>query len=149
MLDALKLAGMHAVAALPGSTLPLLQSPLVAVDVAKADCNQAGLYQYLGILKEREIYGRRLQATLQLDVYVPEAAGGKGAREAMTNVMNLLLQGVTQLSIGELSVNGCQYDANCDCFVGKILAPVSTYGYATRSDDGTEFVDFRLEGELK
>lgn len=149
MLATLKLAGLHAVAALPGSTLPLLQSPLVAVDVAKADCSQAGIYQYLGVLKEQELYGRRLQATLQLDVYVPEAAGGKGARAAMTDVMNLLMQGGGEMNIGEMSVGGCQYDADCDCFVGKILVPVSVYGYATLSDDGTEFVDFKLEGELK
>lgn len=149
MVKALNEAGLHAVAAMPGQVMPLLKSSMVAVDIAKANCRGAGLYHYLGIYQDQELYGRQLDATLQLDVYVPENSGGKGAREAMTQVINVLLAGVEALSMGEISIGNCEYNADCDCFTGKILVPVSAYGYATLSADGTAFEDFRLKGELK
>lgn len=149
MVKGLETAGLHALAALPNLVVPLLKSPLVAVGIATANCRCAGMFHYLGIYDNRELYGRQLDATLQLDVYVPEASGGSGAREAMAQVMNVLMAGVPALNVGEINVGNCAFDAACDCFVGKITVPVSAYGYATISEDGTEFLDFRLKGELR
>ena len=43
----------------------------------------------------------------------------------------------------------CAYDAVSDCFRCTITAKTRAYLYALANEDGTEFTDFILKGEVK
>lgn len=150
MVQALNLAGLHAIAAMPKTVAPRLTAPVVAVETAGASCTQAGMYRYLGMAEDgREMYGRRLEAVLRLEIFSPKAAAGDGVRKAVGQVMNVLLDGIPALSMGEITVEESSFNTACDCFTCAVRVPVSALVYATASDDGTEFTDFTLKGELK
>ncbi len=149
MVRALTQAGVHAVAALPNQVMPRFQSAAVAVSISDADCRSAAVYHYLGLLDGEELYGRQLTARLRLDVYAPVALGGQGARAEATRVADILLAGIPGVNVGEIHVDACAYDAQCDCFTCSVTAQTSAFVYARVSEDSSEFLDFVLKGEVR
>lgn len=154
VVQALTAAGIHAAAALPVQVLPHLEAPAVAVGLQSAQASACALYDYLGVETGedgswREIYGRRLEATLSLEVYCPAALGGAGARAAAEAVAQVLLDGVEGLRLGTFTVGACAYDADSALFVCPCTAEAAAYVYATVADDGETFTDFILKGVLK
>lgn len=151
MVKALSAAGLHTEAGLPNTVMPRLSQPCATVSPAEASCPDAGVYRYLGLTESggNELYGRRLEAVLCVELFSPKKDGGAGIRKAVGQVMEVLLGGIPTLTIGEISVGGCSYNAACDCFVCAVHVPVSAFVYAVASDDGTAFSDFILKGEAK
>lgn len=154
VIAALEAAGLSVTRALPAASMPRLRGPVTAVGLKMAEASPCGFYDYLGVetLEDgtwREVYGRRLEAQVYLDVYSPASLGGPACREAAESVCQVLLEGISGLSLGTVEMERCGYEAACDCFVAACSAAVSAYVYAVASEDGTEFTDFILKGELQ
>lgn len=147
MTTELQRSGIRAQAALPKQNMPLLRSPMTAVGLQTVQCD--GAKQYLGIRNGQELYGKRIEATLQIDVYSPEAAGGSAAREAVSQVLDVLIGGLEDVEITQLSVQKCEYEPKSECFMGTILAQCRAFGYFVPSEDGSLLTDILLRGDLK
>lgn len=145
---AMKEEGLTAIEAFPARTFPRAKTPFITVQTAAAQTQEAGLYRYLGMLDGRELYGRRLLATLQCDIYSPTSAGGSACMQAAQQLAALFLRGVEGLDIVRLTIGGCAYDPDADCFTSRVCAEVRAYAYATANADGTAFEKFTLKGEI-
>ena len=75
------------------------------------------------------------------NAYVPYSGYAVGAA--------LLAEEPGGVRIESFSVGTCAYDAVSDCFRCTITAKTRAYLYALANEDGTEFTDFILKGEVK
>jgi hypothetical protein len=154
VVSALKGAGVAATSALPAATMPQLNGPVTAVGLQSATATRSGFYDYLGLEtmddgSRRELYGRKLEATLFLDIYSPARLGGAECRRAAEAVSEVLLCGVDGVSLGTFTLGQCVYDEASNCFLCACTVEANAYVYAVASEDGTEFTDFILKGVLK
>ena len=80
---ALNAGGVNAVAAMEPEARRRWDGPVAAVSLAGVECGPGGFQHYLGVWKnpdtglEEEVYGRKAQFTLDLDLYAPRS-GGRG-----------------------------------------------------------------------
>lgn len=149
MIAGLNTAGIKAVPAMPKEKMPLLREAVAAVRIAEVQCKESGFLQYLGLRDGQELYGRALDASLQLELFTPEGRGSSYARQALSLVLNALLSGIVGLELGQIRVGDCQFDASCECFVTVVTVQCSAMCCAIASDDGSFLTDIMLRGDLK
>ena len=86
---ALNAGGVNAVAAMEPEARRRWDGPVAAVSLAGVECGPGGFQHYLGAWKnpdtglEEEVYGRKAQFTLDLDLYAPRSGGEGACRDAL------------------------------------------------------------------
>lgn len=154
LLRALEKAQITAVKAFPEGIMPKLTGPVTAVGIREMKGGANGAYTYLGMQPDgtgaaRALYGRRLEAEALMQVYCPRSLGGRACMTESERVAALLAGEPGGVRIESFSVGTCAYDAVSDCFRCTITAKTRAYLYALANEDGTEFTDFILKGEVK
>lgn len=153
VLKWLKEMGFSAGRRTPGRIFSPLEQTVVAVGIEKAEAKDAGLFSYLGQTqidgKSVSLYGRRLEAELALEVLAPASLGAKGCMKEADTLLTKLSGGISGISLGKASVEGCRFLADEDCFGCKAIVQAQAYLYALSNEEETEFTDFMLKGEVQ
>ncbi len=154
ILAALSDAGLDSVRANPGVRAPRLRQPAVAVSVKQAASSAAGFYDYLGVIEDEEagvseLYGRRVDCTLLLEVCAPALSGAQAAEDAAETVLETLTLGQSCARVRSCTVGSCRYDGAADEFRCPVTAELSAYYYALAPDGGAALTDFILKGDWK
>ena len=90
---ALNAGGVNAVAAMEPEARRRWDGPVAAVSLAGEECGPGGFQHYLGVWKipdtglEEEVYGRKAQFTLDLDLYAPRSGGEGACRDALAQAL--------------------------------------------------------------
>lgn len=148
VLTALEEAGIPAVRAMPDGIMPRLKGPRAAVCFERVKRSSPGLYEYLGTEEtadrgEVERYGRRISAVLLIRVCAPDG------QAVSPRVCRALEGGIRGVTIGEITASAAVFDPVADVFVTEVRAELAAYLIAESTDDSVQFLDFRLEGEVK
>lgn len=148
VLTALEEAGIPAIRRLPGGSMPRLTGPRAAVGLESIKAAPGAAYDYLGTeysdeFGDVERYGRKMDAVLLVRVFAPDGAS------VSSRVCTVLMGGFDGVTVKDISASMAEFDPVADCFVTEVRADVSAYLYAQSASDEDEFLDFRLEGEVK
>lgn len=153
VLKWLKEMGFSAGRRTPGGYFSPLEKTVVAVGLEKAEAKDAGLYAYLGLTelggKSVSLYGRQLEAKVSMEVLSPAALGAKGCMKEADALLTKLAGSIEGISLGKVSVEGCKFLSDEDCFGCKVTAEARAYLYAFSNEEETEFTDFMLKGEVQ
>ena len=98
--------------------------------------------------EERELYGRRLEAEIFLETVCPRRLGAEGCMEQTDAIVQRFSEPVNGVSLTEFTVGACAFDETADAFTMTVTAKLKAYLYALSEEDGTEFTDFILKGEI-
>ncbi len=153
LLQAMEGAGFSAVRANPAGRLPRIEAPVVCVGVKQAKGSAAGFYDYLGVIDDpetglRELYGRRVDCTVQLEVVSPKDRGAETAEETASGVM-AACGALSGVRVGAVTLGQARYDGDCAVFRSPVTVELSAYFYAVEADDGETLTDFILKGDWK
>lgn len=154
VMEAMQEAGFSCTQALPMMTQPHLDAPVTAVSMESARAEAGAVFHYLGIREDpetgpRELYGRKLEATVLLDTFSPMRAGSSGCRVRTQALMELFLQGIAGVQIRDIGMEACRFDPRTNCFRQVLRLPVCAWLYALADEDGETFTDFTLKGDWK
>ncbi len=129
--------------------------PVVTVGLKSGGTSAAGMYDYLGSkMKEGgdssvEVFGKRMEMTLGLDIYAPK--GEKHGAGACLKIFSEIAEACHTLPSGiKVSKFNCVemgFDAVTNMFKCRTELEFTAFLYAER-DEGTEFLDFVLKGVL-
>jgi hypothetical protein len=152
VIQTLKNAGLAAIPAWEG-TAKRYARPVVAVDVAQAAGGAMALGSYLGEVYDkaagtvRELYGRRLEVCISLEVRAPAASGCESAMEsAAETLMRALPSG---LRPGEQEWKGLSWDAGSQMFLRTGSLQCRAYFTASSEAGDGDLLDFILKGVVK
>ncbi len=153
ILRILQEAGFPAVRQMPQGKYPHLNGAVTAVGLQAAKTAQLRRFSYLGKTEkegeELELYGKELEAEVFLQSICPRSKGAQTVMQRTDEIAQLLAGPMDTVSLSGFSVGPCTYDAQTDVFTMTVTAQVSAYLYALAEEDGTEFTDFILKGEVK
>ena len=151
---ALNAGGVNAVAAMEPEARRRWDGPVAAVSLAGVECGPGGFQHYLGAWKnpdtglEEEVYGRKAQLTLALDLYAPRDAGEGACQQALARMSEVLLTGgAGGLEVAEIAAERVEFlhqdglyrlPVRCRCAAWLIV----------RRDAGGYFTDFEVKGRL-
>ncbi|MDR0889256.1 MAG: hypothetical protein LBM28_01240 [Oscillospiraceae bacterium] len=145
LIHALSSAGLHVVRAMNAQTLPRLQSPMVAVGMDTAKCEQNAISYYLGQdAQGKERYGMQLGTTVLMEVFSPGTGDGALCDDTVCRLIDVFLQGFDGANHGDMSIAGTAYDAKTDCFRCKVRVPLFKRLYA--SDNAGLFQSYTIQG---
>lgn len=129
ILDALNAAGIRAQAAYPYKLAPRLKSPMTTLRIARAAAEETAMGRYLGA-QELDGYGRveregmALRATLSFRVASPASLGGAACFAAANALMDVLLGGISGITIGEFTQSACSYARELEQFECTVQAEI-------------------------
>lgn len=146
-------ADIDAVCAWPAAALDRRSGPVVAISVRECRGGPGGFQDYLGERWNKssgrweELYGRKLELVLGLDLYAGRSTGETGIRTAFDQMAEAFhTPGVEGLRIIELSCGETKYDQNLGLFHCAVAAACEGYLYAV-ADEGGTFLDFIVRGD--
>lgn len=150
VLKAMTEAGLHAVSRFPNCALDK-RTPTVTVGVSSGTVD-GGFCNYLGTQLQDdipvEVYGRKTDVTVELDVYVPA-----GEAESYGTLLAQVRQGINALPDGLRPRRITQGQPERDAGTGMFRCPCSlectAYFVSTASEDGEIWTDFVLRGVLE
>ena len=118
MADYLTARGAAAMTAWTGRERERLTRPTAVVSVRKCQVGPAGFQDYLGERFDRdsgqwtELYGRKAELTLGLDLYAPEETEGAAMETALFRLARALVRGGPEgVSIREFSCGETEHDS--------------------------------------
>lgn len=154
VLAALRGAGLAAMRADPGVRARTPEAPVLCLAVKQAASSAAGFYDYLGVVEDPEagaveLYGRRVECTLELEARSPAALGAAAAEEAARQALDALLSGAVHARIGRATIAAARLDAAAGTFCCALTVEAALLRYRARADEGAPLTDFELKGEWK
>lgn len=148
----LRSAGVDAVTAWNDEDRVRRKAPVVAVSLRGVRGGPAGLADYLGEWLDpetgtwEELYGKRAQLTLGLDIYAPESSGEAGCAAAFAKLSEALAGGrPAELKLEELSCGETGFDRAAGLFRCPAQMTCRVFLYARKTGDGA-FTDFEVRG---
>lgn len=153
LLQAMKEAGFSAIRANPAARLPRITEPVVCVGVKQAAGSAAGFFDYLGTIDDpqtglRELYGRRVDCAVQLEIVSPMDGGAQAAEDAASEVMQAA-GALKRVRVGAVTLGQVRCDGENAVFRCPVTVELSAYFYAVEADDGETLTDFILKGDWK
>lgn len=151
VLRALREGGLAAEAAFPPHWAGEGKTALATVAVGAAEGKNIGFSGYLGEREDpsgqvREVYGKRLEGTVTVDVWAQRAADCEDGGETAAEV---LLGGLPEgLRPGELSWEGLAWDKKTGLFLRRGRLRCEALFLAEAGEDGGVFLDFQLKGAV-
>ena len=151
---ALNAGGVNAVAALEPEARRRWDGPVAAVSLAGVECGPGGFQHYLGVWKnpdtglEEEVYGRKAQFTLDLDLYAPRSGGEGACRDALAQAAEILLTGgAGGLDVAELVADRVEFLTQDGLY--RLPVRCRCQGWlVVRRDSAGVFTDFEVKGRL-
>ena len=124
--------------------------PIVTVGL-KAGALSVGSTEYLGEdrFSRREIYGRRMELTLGLGLWVPKDSENshETCLELFSQIVGALGELPESVRVKELVCGETVFDTSADMFRCDGELKISAYLIAEKEDDGV-FLDFKLKGVI-
>ena len=144
VIGRLAAAGLEAQSALPFAAACRVRKPVSSVQMTRWALE--GRPVYLGLMEELELFGHRLEGTLELLVHAPKAAE---AAAAAVQAASVLVDGIEGVTLRQVETGAVRYERELDHFVCPVTATVDAWLYAVPRDDGLYFEDFVLRGDLR
>lgn len=152
VIHALRDGGLAAEAAFPSKWAAGRNTALASVCVGTAEDRALGFCGYLGETQGRdgqvrEVYGKRLEGIVNLDIRAEGAAACEaGAETAATVLLEKLPEGIRP---GELSWEALAWEKQTGLFLRRGKLRCEALFLAEAGDEGPEFLDFILKGVLQ
>ena len=152
VISALRAWGLAAEAAFPGKWAAERKTPLATVAVGAAEGRALGFCGYLGEARgedgeAREVYGKRLEGVITVDVRAERAADcEEGGETAAAVLLGKLPEGIRP---GELSWEALAWEKQTGLFLRRGKLQCEALFLAEAGDEGPEFLDFMLKGVLR
>lgn len=152
VISALRAEGLAAEAAFPGKWAAERKTPLASVSVGAAEGRALGFCGYLGETRgkdgeAREVYGKRLEGVITVDVRGPRAADcEEGGETAAAVLLGKLPEGIRP---GELSWEALAWEKQTGLFLRRGKLRCEALFLAESGDGEPEFLDFMLKGVLR
>lgn len=152
VIAALRAEGLAAEAAFPGKWAAERTTALAAVSVGAAEGRALGLGGYLGEVRGkdgqvREVYGKRLEGVIAVDVRAERAAECEaGAETAAAALLGKLPEGIRP---GELRWEALAWEKQTGLFLRRGSLKCEALFLAEGGDEGPDFLEFVLKGVLR
>lgn len=152
VISALRAGGLAAEAAFPAKWAARHAEPLATVAVGAAEGRALGFCGYLGETRTpggeaREVYGKRLEGVISVDV---RAEGAAACQEGGETASAVLLGGLPEgIRPGELSWEALAWEKETGLFLRRGRLRCEALFLAEGGDQGPEFLDFILKGVLQ
>ena len=146
----LRQAGLDAVCAWPEAARTRRRSAVAAVSLRELQGGPGGFQDYLGERYNREsgrweeLYGKKAQARLGLDLYAPTAAGVQKAADTLSEALRR--GGPEGLRVAEFSCGETEYDGEAGLYRCAAEVLCEAYLYAV-AEEGGAFLDFEVRGK--
>ena len=127
--------------------------PVVALSMDSCSCGSGAFLDYLGCRQNpetqdwEELYGKRMQLCLGLDIYAPGDMGGRACGMVFEELCGCLGQLPDGLQAREIRCGETSFDQVTGMFRCRAKLDCGAYLCAARQEDG-EFTDFRLRGVM-
>lgn len=151
MVDHLRGYGIAAVTAWSGAGRKFGDEPLVSVSLRRCSAGQSGFANYLGEKYNedtgnwQEIYARKVDVTLGLDIYCPVELGEEAVDAAFDQLVVALTEGAPSgLNLEEISCGETGYSEE-GVLKRSVQAVCALYLYAM-AEAGELFLDFKVKG---
>lgn len=151
----LKERGIPALTGWTGEGRGPMTAPAALVTVREYTAGSAGFADYLG---ERyngekglweELYGKKVEAVLGLDLYAPERGSEGEMQKLLEDIVRVLsLECPEGLKVGELTCGGTKWDEKQRRLKREVSVSCTLWLQAVCSETG-EFLDFELRGGWK
>lgn len=156
VVNAIKAAGVTALTAYSAEELKKYSCAVAAVGVREVSVTHSGAVEYLGQRYDAErgtvseVYGRRLELSLSLDLYAPRPAGADACETAAETVTQAMMTALPcGLCVQELRWEQVQWDKICGMFRLAGGAKYEAYFTAESAEETAEFTDFILRGVVQ
>lgn len=156
LTDAINAFGVRAVNAYSGEALKDYPAAVAAVGTHGGTITHSGALEYLGERCDAsrgtvcEVYGRRLELTLAIDLYAPRALGAAGCEDAAEAVSQAMMTALPcGLRLQELVWGETQWDTACRMFRLSAQAKYEAYFTAEAAEETAVFTDFILRGVVQ
>ena len=151
VIAALGNQGLAAEAAFPDKWAAERKTPLATVDVGTAEGRALGLCGYLGERRDggevREVYGKRLEGVISVDIRGSRAADCQaGAETAAAVLLGGLPEGIRP---GELSWEALAWERETGLFLRRGRLKCEALFLAEGRAEGPAFLDFTVKGVLR
>lgn len=129
-------------------------TPVIAVGLRCGESASAGFAEYLGERHDVnsgaycEIYGKRLELTLGVDIYSPKESGAGACLQTAAKVMAALPDLPNGVRVKKFSCGETVFDPAAGMFLLRAEMPCTCFMYADKTGD-EELLDFTLRGVLK
>lgn len=121
--------------------------PVAAVSLSGVRCAPGGFQDYLGMKNGDELYGRRMELTLALDLYAPRSGGESACQAAFTALAEALVCGdLAGLPAEEITAGQVEFLAKDGLYRLPVTCRCGGWMVA-RVDDSGAFTDFEVEGK--
>lgn len=144
--------GVDAVTAWRPEVRTRLDTAVAVVSLRACAGGPAGFRDYLGERYDpergvwAELYGRRADVTLGLDLYAPGKQGEAGCAALFAQISAALADGGPEgLRVQELHCGETEYDSQMGLFRCRAQASCGVYLYAAAAE-GESFTEFRVKG---
>ena len=155
MADYLTARGAAAMTAWTGRERERLTRPTAVVSVRKCQVGPAGFQDYLGERFDRdsgqwtELYGRKAELTLGLDLYAPEETAGAAMETALFRLARALVRGGPEgVSIREFSCGETEHDSKARLLRRSVRA-VCVVCLTGEEEPAAAFSEIAVRGGLK
>lgn len=147
--------GIDAMASWPDTRRERLTQPTVLVSLESLSCSPAGMQDYLGQRQNEttgqweELYGRRAQAVLDLDVLAPEDSSAQECRQTANALARLFqTERPGALTVQELRLDEPEHDEKRGLL--RLRCVLTCTGIVcTAGEEAGTFLDFTLRGDVK
>lgn len=152
VIGALREGGLAAEAAFPAKWAAERKTPLATVAVGAAESRALGLCGYLGETlgedgRVREVYGRRLEGVIAVDIRAERAADcQEGGEAAAAVLLEKLPEGIRP---GELNWEALVWEKETGLFLRRGKLKCEALFLAEAGDEDGAFRDFMLKGVLR
>ena len=152
VIDALRESGLQAEIAFPSKWTADRKRALASVSVGAAEGKNLGFAGYLGEIREpsgtvREVYGKRLEGSVTVDIRAERAAVCEEAADLATNVLlGELPEGIRP---GELRWEALSWETKTGLFLRRGSLRCEALFLAESTEDTGVFLDFILKGVMR
>ena len=147
--------GIPARSAWDGAPCERLNGVCVVVSMKKYAAHPGGFENYLGERYDdgrgawEEVYGKRVELELGLDLYAPENCTEQETQRVLESMVSALtLEPPDGLRVGEILCGEVGREEALCCLKREVTAKCTAWLQAT-CEDGGEFLDFELRGGWK
>ena len=153
VLRCLKAAGIPAAAAWEPRWAGQYGNAVIVVGLRRADSTGAAFCDYLGLTYEadtaswREVYGRRLEVSVELTAYSPGEEGAAGCTALLERAHDALLAGLAEgLRPGEMTWEAAGWDRETERLCQSAVLQCTAAFVAQALEEPGLFLDFKLKG---
>ena len=152
VISALEEGGLAAEAAFPARWAQERKTPLASVGVETAEGKHIGFSGYLGESRDpsglvREVYGKRLEGVISVDVRAERAADcERGAETAASILLSGLPEGIRP---GELAWEALAWETKTGLFLRRGRLRCEALFLAEAGEESEVFLNFILKGVMQ